>query len=109
MTQDGPKPNHLVEANLDIESRSDVTLCTEVLKGKQNFCVLTNDLLPQACPICTAIIIRRINNMPQDSKPIISSGKDVRDNRTQLSFPMVEEETAKEKKSLPVKQYELIV
>ena len=61
--------HHLVEANLDIESRDDRTLCTEVLHGEHNYTVLTNDLLPTLCPICTAILIRRINNMPQEVKP----------------------------------------
>lgn len=63
---------HLVEANLDIESRSDRTLCTEVLHGAYRYEVLTNQLLPEVCPICAAILDRRISNMPKSRK--VSSG-----------------------------------
>ncbi|WP_222842227.1 hypothetical protein [Endozoicomonas montiporae] len=59
---------HLVEANLDIESRDDRTLCTEVLHGNFRYEVLTNHLLSQACPICSAILKRRISNMPLERK-----------------------------------------
>ncbi|WP_252180053.1 hypothetical protein [Endozoicomonas sp. 4G] len=59
---------HLVEANLDIESRADRTLCTEVLHGAYRYEVLTNQLLPGICPICSAILDRRISNMPKSRK-----------------------------------------
>ncbi|WP_330926892.1 hypothetical protein [Candidatus Sororendozoicomonas aggregata] len=59
---------HLVEANLDIESRSDLALCTEVLDGNYHYKVLTNELVPTICPICAAILIQRINNMPLEPK-----------------------------------------
>lgn len=60
---------HLVEANLDIESRDDRTLCTEVLHGEYHYEVLTNQLLTRVCPICSAILKRRISNMPLERKP----------------------------------------
>ncbi|WP_236631634.1 hypothetical protein [Endozoicomonas numazuensis] len=68
----GSQFTHLVEANLDIESRADRTLCTEVLHGAYRYEVLTNHLLPEVCPICSAILDRRISNMPKDRK--IASG-----------------------------------
>ncbi|WP_434002386.1 hypothetical protein [Endozoicomonas sp.] len=68
----GSQYTHLVEANLDIESRADRTLCTEVLHGAYRYEVLTNHLLPEVCPICSAILDRRISNMPKDRK--ISTG-----------------------------------
>ncbi|WP_153301846.1 hypothetical protein [Endozoicomonas arenosclerae] len=68
----GSQFTHLVEANLDIESRADRTLCTEVLHGAYRYEVLTNHLLPDVCPICSAILDRRISNMPKDRK--ITSG-----------------------------------
>lgn len=67
----GSRCTHLVEANLDIESRADRTLCTEVLHGAHHYEVLTNHLLPEVCPICAAILARRISNMPK--KRLISS------------------------------------
>ncbi|WP_422137915.1 hypothetical protein [Endozoicomonas sp. ALC020] len=67
----GSQCTHLVEANLDIESRADRTLCTEVLHGAHHYKVLTNHLLPEVCPICAAILARRISNMPK--KRLISS------------------------------------
>ena len=60
---------HLVEANLDIESRDDRALCTEVLHGEYRYEVLTNQLLASTCPICSAILKRRISNMPLERKP----------------------------------------
>ena len=60
---------HLVEANLDIESRGDRTLCTEVLCGEVEYQVLTNELLPNVCPICTAILKRRIRSMSLERTP----------------------------------------
>ena len=66
VTSDGDY--HLVEANLDIESRDDRTLCTEVLHGEYRYEVLTNHLLVSACPICSAILKRRISNMPLERK-----------------------------------------
>lgn len=63
-----PGSSHLVEANLDIESRADRTLCTEVLHGAYRYDVLTNNLLLDTCPICTAILDRRISNMPKERK-----------------------------------------
>lgn len=59
---------HLVEANLDIESRDDRTLCTEVLHGEYRYEVHTSLLLALACPICSAILKRRISNMPLEHK-----------------------------------------
>ena len=67
-TEEGSACHHLVEANLDIESRCDRTLCTEVLQGAYRYEVLTNHLLVDACPICSAILSRRISNMPIERK-----------------------------------------
>ncbi|MGI9274969.1 MAG: hypothetical protein ACR2PT_09000 [Endozoicomonas sp.] len=67
-TEKGSAYRHLVEANLDIESRCDRTLCTEVLQGAFRYEVLTNPLLVDACPICSAILARRISNMPIERK-----------------------------------------
>ena len=67
-TDTGEGDYHLVEANLDIESRDDRTLCTEVLHGEYRYEVLTNHLLVSACPICSAILKRRISNMPLERK-----------------------------------------
>lgn len=67
VTADDLHNHHLVEANLDIESRDDRTLCTDVLHRGGRYQVLTNELLPTLCSICTAILIRRINNMPQEN------------------------------------------
>jgi len=64
VTDDGSGVRHLVEANLDIESRSDRTLCTEVLTGGCHYEVLVNRHLATACMICAAILERRIGNMP---------------------------------------------
>ena len=66
----GTEHHHLVEANLDIESRADRTLCTEVIHGAYKYEVLTNALLVDACPICAAILDRRISNMPKDRKSL---------------------------------------
>ena len=111
MTQDGPKPNHLVEANLDIESRSDITLCTEILKGVHGFHVLTNDLLASVCPICTAILIRRINNMPQDSKPVTVTNQKSVESKAQLSLYLSDESGKREenRKEKTFKQFELVL
>lgn len=60
--------HHLVEANLDIESRGDRSLCTEVLQGERRYEVLTNQHLHNVCMICAAILDRRISNMPKERK-----------------------------------------
>ena len=60
--------HHLVEANLDIESRDDRTLCTEVLQGTRRYEVLTSQHFPEVCMICAAILDRRIGNMPKERK-----------------------------------------
>ncbi len=70
ITPCGTEHHHLVEANLDIESRADRTLCTEVIYGAYKYEVLTNTLLIDACPICAAILDRRISNMPKDRKSL---------------------------------------
>ena len=68
VTDDGSGMRHLVEANLDIESRSDRTLCTEILTGNCNYEVLVNGHLAKVCVICAAILERRISNMPVERK-----------------------------------------
>ena len=73
VTIDDDDIHHLVEANLDIESRGDRTLCTEVLQGIRCYEVLTNQHLPEVCMICSAILDRRISNMPKERK--IVNGK----------------------------------
>ena len=73
VTDDGSDVRHLVEANLDIESRSDRTLCTEILTNDRNYQVLDNSHLPSVCMICLAILDRRINNMPVERKGSVSS------------------------------------
>ena len=70
VTTDDDGVHHLVEANLDIESRGDRTLCTEVLQGIRHFEVLTNHHLPDVCMICAAILDRRISNMPKERKSV---------------------------------------
>ena len=40
----------------------------EVLHGAIRHEVLTNALLASACPICSAILDRRISNMPKERK-----------------------------------------
>ncbi|UYM15764.1 hypothetical protein [Endozoicomonas euniceicola] len=82
---------HLVEANLDIESRDDRTLCTEVLHGEYRYEVLTNHLLVSACPICSAILKRRISNMPLERKAGTTS-----------AFEDIEEEVPKTQMALPL-------
>ncbi|WP_422445017.1 MULTISPECIES: hypothetical protein [unclassified Endozoicomonas] len=73
VTEDGSAVRHLVEANLDIESRSDRTLCTEVLNSDCRYEVLVNGHLSTVCMICSAILDRRISNMPVERK--VSYGK----------------------------------
>lgn len=73
VTEDGSDAHHLVEANLDIESRSDRTLCTEVLNSECRYEVLVNHHLPNVCMICSAILDRRISNMPVERK--VNHGK----------------------------------
>lgn len=73
VTEDGSAARHLVEANLDIESRSDRTLCTEVLNSECRYEVLVNNHLSSVCMICSAILDRRISNMPVERK--MSYGK----------------------------------
>ncbi len=73
VTEDGSAVRHLVEANLDIESRSDRTLCTEVLNSDCRYEVLVNGHLSSVCMICSAILDRRISNMPVERK--VSYGK----------------------------------
>ena len=68
VTSDDSGIHHLVEANLDIESRSDLTLCTDVLQGIRRYEVLTQQNLPGICMICSAILDRRISNMPKERK-----------------------------------------
>ena len=75
VTDDGRDARHLVEANLDIESRSDRTLCTEILTNDCNYQVLDNSHLPSVCMICLAILDRRINNMPVERKGNVSSNR----------------------------------
>lgn len=70
VTTDDDGVHHLVEANLDIESRSDRTLCTEVLQGVRHYEVLTNQHLADVCMICAAILDRRISNMPKERKAV---------------------------------------
>lgn len=81
VTTDGSDVRHLVEANLDIESRSDRTLCTEVLSIGCRYEVLVNAHLSSVCPICSAILDRRIGNMPMERK--VSYG------RRQVSEPYI--------------------
>ncbi|MGB0360699.1 MAG: hypothetical protein ACPGEF_04730 [Endozoicomonas sp.] len=69
VTKDETGTCHLVEANLDIEVRSDHTLCTEVLQNSCRFQVLENQHLSKVCLICSAILDRRISNMPVERKP----------------------------------------
>lgn len=73
VTEDGNAVRHLVEANLDIESRGDRTLCTEVLNSDCRYEVLVNGHLSSVCMICAAILDRRISNMPVEHK--VSYGK----------------------------------
>ncbi|WP_257285407.1 hypothetical protein [Endozoicomonas sp. SESOKO1] len=68
VTEDGSAVRHLVEANLDIESRGDRTLCTEVLNSDCRYEVLVNGHLSSVCMICSAILDRRISNMPVERK-----------------------------------------
>lgn len=68
VTTDDMGIHHLVEANFDIESRGDRTLCTEVLQGEREYEVLTNHYLHHVCMICSAILDRRISNMPKERK-----------------------------------------
>lgn len=68
VTEDGSDAHHLVEANLDIESRSDRTLCTEVLHSECRYEVLVNHHISRVCIICAAILDRRISNMPVERK-----------------------------------------
>ena len=75
VTDDGRDVRHLVEANLDIESRGDRTLCTEILTSECNYEVLDNSHLPSVCMICLAILDRRINNMPVERKGNVSSNR----------------------------------
>ncbi len=76
VTDDGSDaPRHLVEANLDIESRSDRTLCTEILTSECNYEVLINGHLSSVCVICAAILDRRISNMPVERKGSFSSNR----------------------------------
>lgn len=61
-----------MEANLDIESRSDRALCTEVLSSPcEPMQVLENHHLPRICPICRAILLRRESNLPS-LKPVFT-------------------------------------
>lgn len=75
VTDDGSDARHLVEANLDIESRSDRTLCTEILTSECNYEVLINGHLSSVCVICAAILDRRISNMPVERKGSFSSNR----------------------------------
>ncbi|MDE1460766.1 hypothetical protein [Spartinivicinus poritis] len=56
---------HLMEANYDIEASMDRTLCTEVLQHSHYVDVLTGAQIGKVCPICKAILDRRISNMPR--------------------------------------------
>jgi hypothetical protein len=49
-----------------------------VLHGAFRYEILTNALLPEVCPICSAILDRRISNMPKERKTI-SSVQEVED------------------------------
>ncbi|GAA4651495.1 hypothetical protein GCM10023116_37790 [Kistimonas scapharcae] len=64
-------PTHVVEANFDIESSQDRTLCTDVIQASWGFEVLTNKHLPTICPICNAILDRRISNMPRLKRHVL--------------------------------------
>ena len=81
VTDDGSDACHLVEANLDIESRSDRTLCTEILTSECSYEVLVNSHLSSVCVICAAILDRRISNMPVERKGSFSG------NRAKVSLP----------------------
>ncbi|WP_153766873.1 hypothetical protein [Endozoicomonas sp. OPT23] len=88
----GTEHHHLVEANLDIESRADRTLCTEVIHGAYEYEVLTNALLVDACPICSAILDRRISNMPKDRKlhsMVEESEQEVPESQMALMLPEI--------------------
>ena len=75
VTTDDSGIHHLVEANLDIELPGDRTLCTEVLHGERSYEVLTNHHLHNICMICSAILDRRIYNMPKERKhSLLKSG-----------------------------------
>ena len=55
---------HIVEANYDIEGRSNRTLCARELVSEAGFEVLSNKHLPESCNTCKAILGQRISNMP---------------------------------------------
>ena len=89
---------HLVEANLDIESRNDRTLCTEVLHGEYRYEVLTNHLLVSACPICSAILKRRISNMPLERKGTTSAFEDIEEEVPKTQMALLLDNSADDKK-----------
>ena len=106
---DNDNHRHLVEANLDIESRDDRALCTEVLHKVNNYTVLTNELISSVCPICTAIMIRAINNMPQEKKNNIKPTETSPTPETQLSLSLFEEEQDQSDHHWSFQQFELII
>ncbi|USE33801.1 hypothetical protein [Endozoicomonas sp. SCSIO W0465] len=103
VTEDGSAVRHLVEANLDIESRSDRTLCTEVLNSDCHYEVLVNGHLSSVCMICSAILDRRISNMPVERK-VVYGKKQAMDiyipPDNQLSLPGVIEPVADEERKM---------
>ena len=93
VTTDDEGIHHLVEANLDIESRGDRTLCTEVLQGERQYEVLTNHHLHDVCMICAAILDRRISNMPKERKVQgAKSGTEIIIPEAQLCLTALEED-----------------
>ena len=116
VTTDDMGTRHLVEANFDIESRGDRTLCTEVLQGKRQYQVLTNHHLHYTCMIRAAILDRRISNMPKERKsPGLKSEFDLDIPESQLclltasmDFGETEEEPSDSEASKePVPQFDL--
>lgn len=118
LTRDDSDVHHLVEANLDIESRSDRTLCTEVLHGECRYEVLVNQHLPGVCLICSAILDRRISNMPIERKnhPVREELVAESPPESQLSLglspsvhPAVNENTSEGLKEKQPEQFELLI
>ena len=88
---------HLVEANLDIEARSDLALCTEVLVScDEGYELLEPNHLQNVCPICQAILSRRFDQQPiertvrpkPEVKPVVC------DSQLSLLSMMLEDESS---------------
>ncbi|WP_299727024.1 hypothetical protein [uncultured Endozoicomonas sp.] len=119
VTEDGSGMRHLVEANLDIESRSDHTLCTEVLQSDCQYQVLENQHLPKVCLICSAILDRRISNMPVERKAVIIRKLEIKEEvapssqLSLLSYVEIKQKLAtsgeEEKQENQPEQFELIL